>query len=86
MLRLSLHRRRQLMPWIFLGPGLLWLIVFFAIPLVNQLNVSLQTGDPETGYVFNWAFRTYADAISEYDDAVPALDRLRGDGDACCAS
>ncbi len=68
MLRLSLHRRRQLMPWLFLGPGLLWLIVFFAIPLVNQLNVSLQTGDPETGYVFNWAFSTYADVISEYSE------------------
>ena len=68
MLRLSLHRRRTLLPWIFLGPGLAWLIVFFAIPLVNQLNVSLQTGDPETGYTFTWAFGTYADAVSEYSE------------------
>src|ERR1044072_3417752 len=68
MLRLSLHRRRQLMPWIFLGRGLPWLVVFFPIPLVNQLNVSLQTGDPETGYVFNWAFSTYTDAISDYSE------------------
>ena len=68
MLRLSLHRRRSLTPWLFLGPGLAWLIVFFAIPLVNQLNVSLQTGDPETGYTFTWAFGTYADAVSEYGD------------------
>jgi spermidine/putrescine transport system permease protein len=68
MLRLSLHRRRALLPWIFLGPGLAWLVVFFAIPLVNQLNVSLQTGDPETGYTFTWAFGTYADAVSEYNE------------------
>jgi len=68
MLRLSLHRRRTLLPWMFLGPGLAWLIVFFAIPLVNQLNVSLQTGDPETGYTFAWAFGTYADAVSEYSE------------------
>src|SRR3954471_11934352 len=68
MLRLSLHRRRQLLPWIFLGPGLAWLVVFFAIPLVNQLNVSLQTGDPETGYVFNWEFSTYSNAISDYHE------------------
>src|SRR5215208_1580091 len=68
MLRLSLHRRRQLLPWIFLGPGLAWLIIFFAIPLVNQANVSLQTGDPETGYVFNWAFSTYSDAIADYHE------------------
>jgi len=67
MLRLSLERRRRLLPWLFLGPGLVWLIVFFAIPLVNQLNVSLQTGDPETGYTFTWAFGTYADAVSQYD-------------------
>jgi spermidine/putrescine transport system permease protein len=68
MLRLSLHRRRQLLPWIFLGPGLAWLVVFFAIPLVNQLNVSLQTGDPETGYVFDWAFSTYADVLGDYHE------------------
>ena len=66
MLRLSLQRRRRLLPWLFLAPGLAWLVVFFAIPLVNQLNVSLQTGDPETGYTFTWAFSTYADAVSEY--------------------
>ena len=66
MLRLSLRRRRQLLPWLFLGPGLLWLIVFFALPLVNQLNVSLQSGDAETGYAFNWAFSTYSDAIRDY--------------------
>lgn len=67
MLRLSLRRRRQLLPWLFLGPGLLWLVVFFAIPLVNQANVSLQSGDAETGYAFDWAFSTYTDAISDYD-------------------
>ena len=66
MLRLSLRRRRQLLPWLFLGPGLLWLIVFFALPLVNQVNVSLQSGDPETGYAFDWAFSTYTEAIKDY--------------------
>jgi spermidine/putrescine transport system permease protein len=65
-LRLSLRRRRQLLPWLFLGPGLLWLIVFFAIPLVNQLNVSLQSGDAETGYSFTWEFSVYTNAISDY--------------------
>jgi spermidine/putrescine transport system permease protein len=66
MLRLSLRRRRQLLPWLFLGPGLLWLIVFFAIPLINQLNVSLQSGDAETGYSFTWEFSVYTNAIKDY--------------------
>ncbi len=65
---MSLHRRRQLLPWLFLGPGLLWLVVFFGIPLVNQLYLSLQTGDAETGYVFDWNFGVYTDAISDYHE------------------
>ena len=58
--------RRQLTPWLFALPGLLWLVVFFAIPLANQLNVSLMTGDAEAGYTLTWSFSTYWDAISEY--------------------
>jgi spermidine/putrescine transport system permease protein len=67
-LRLSLRRRRSLLPWLFIGPGLAWLLLFFAIPLVNQANVSLQTGDPETGYAFTWAFSTYTNALSDYGE------------------
>jgi spermidine/putrescine transport system permease protein len=66
MLRLSLRRRRSLLPYLFLGPGLLWLIVFYAIPLVNQGGVSLMTGNPEDGYTLQWHFATYTDAISDY--------------------
>jgi spermidine/putrescine transport system permease protein len=64
----SLKRRRKLTPWLFIGPGLLWLIIFFAVPLVNQLNVSLQSGDPENGYTFNWNFGVYSSAISDYHE------------------
>jgi spermidine/putrescine transport system permease protein len=66
MLRLSLARRRTLLPYLFLGPGLLWLIVFYAIPLINQGGVSLMTGNPEQGYTLQWHFATYTDAISDY--------------------
>jgi spermidine/putrescine transport system permease protein len=66
MLRLSLKTRRTLLPYIFLGPGLLWLIVFYLIPLVNQGGVSLMTGNPEDGYVLHWHFATYTNAISDY--------------------
>ena len=66
MLRLSLRRRRQLLPYLFLVPGLLWLIIFFLIPLLNQAYVSLQSGDSELGYTFTWNFSTYSDAISNY--------------------
>jgi spermidine/putrescine transport system permease protein len=66
MLRLSLKRRRSLLPYLFLGPGMLWLIVFYAIPLVNQGSVSLMTGNPEQGYTLQWHFQTYVDAVGDY--------------------
>jgi spermidine/putrescine transport system permease protein len=66
MLRLSLKTRRTLLPYLFLGPGLLWLIIFYAIPLVNQGGVSLMTGNPESGYTLQWHFATYTNAISDY--------------------
>jgi spermidine/putrescine transport system permease protein len=67
-LRLSLRRRRALWPYLLIGPGLLWLVVFFLIPVLNQLNVSLQSGDPELGYSFTWHFSTYSDALSNYHE------------------
>jgi spermidine/putrescine transport system permease protein len=65
---LSLRRRRALLPYLLVGPGLAWLLVFFAIPAVNQLWVSLQTGTPEEGFsqTYNWS--VYPDAIGEYSE------------------
>ena len=63
---LSLNTRRRLLPWLFLGPGLLWLLIFFLYPLLNQFAVSLMTGNPEQGYNLTWAFHNYTDAISDY--------------------
>ena len=65
---MSLRRRRALLPYLLVGPGLAWLLVFFAIPAVNQLWVSLQTGTPEEGFSQTWNWSVYPDAISEYAD------------------
>jgi spermidine/putrescine transport system permease protein len=64
----SLNTRRRLLPWLFIGPGLLWLLIFFLYPLLNQAAVSLMTGNPEQGYDLTWAFSNYTDAISEYKE------------------
>src|SRR3954454_14941871 len=56
------------MPWLFLGPGLLWLIVFFAVPLYQQLVVSLMSGNAEQGFQFDWAFSSLTTVISDYHE------------------
>ena len=59
--------RRSLIPYALLAPGLLWLVVFFLIPLFYMGQISLKEGSIDTGYEFTWHFQTYIDAISNYD-------------------
>jgi spermidine/putrescine transport system permease protein len=65
---MGLRRRRIVTPYLLLLPGLAWLVVFFLVPALNQLYVSLQTGNFEIGYTFDWNWSTYSDAISKYDE------------------
>ncbi|MFI9205900.1 ABC transporter permease [Streptomyces sp. NPDC053048] len=59
-------RRRKLVPYWLLLPGILWLLVFFAAPLVYQASTSVQTGSLEDGFRVTWHFATYWDALTEY--------------------
>ncbi|MFD9127202.1 ABC transporter permease [Kitasatospora sp. NPDC059571] len=58
--------RRKLTPYWLLLPGIAWLVVFFAVPMVYQASTSLQTGSLEQGFKVTWHFATYWDAFSEY--------------------
>jgi spermidine/putrescine transport system permease protein len=58
--------RRKLVPYWLLLPGILWLIVFFALPLVYQASTSVQTGSLEEGFKVTWHFQTYWDALTQY--------------------
>ncbi|MFE9728331.1 ABC transporter permease [Streptomyces sp. NPDC005794] len=58
--------RRRLVPYWLLLPGILWLLVFFALPMVYQASTSVQTGSLEKGFQVTWHFRTYWDALADY--------------------
>jgi spermidine/putrescine transport system permease protein len=60
------RRHKGLLPWALLLPGLLWLIVFFALPLYYQGRISLETGSIFNGFHFDWHFGTYTHAWSQY--------------------
>ncbi|MGY0070045.1 ABC transporter permease [Streptomyces sp. QTS137] len=60
------RKRGRRTPYLLLLPGLLWLFVFFALPVVYQASTSVQTGSLEEGYEVTWHFATYWDALSEY--------------------
>jgi spermidine/putrescine transport system permease protein len=61
-----LHRHRGLTPYLLLAPGLAWLAVFFAVPLGFLAYQSLQSGNFDIGYSFDWAWGNYWDALRDY--------------------
>ena len=43
-------------------------MIFFAIPMVIMLRVSLETGTFDTGYRLTWNFGIYPEVIGQYWD------------------
>jgi spermidine/putrescine transport system permease protein len=59
--------RKAALPYLLLLPGLGWLVLFFAIPLVIMAIESLKTGTIDTGFRLTWEFSNYSDALRDYD-------------------
>jgi spermidine/putrescine transport system permease protein len=59
------HRHPRLTPYLLLAPGLLWLGVFFLVPLVYLGYQSLQSGI-YPGLEFTWEFSNFTEAFSDY--------------------
>jgi spermidine/putrescine transport system permease protein len=60
--------RKAALPYLLLLPGLGWLLLFFAIPLVIMALESLKTGTLDTGFQLTWEFSNYSDALSDYHE------------------
>ena len=64
---MSARFRKAALPYLLLLPGLGWLVLFFAIPLVIMFLESLKTGTIDTGFQLTWEFSNYTDALRDYD-------------------
>lgn len=65
----SVRRSRKLTPYLLLLPGLVWLAIFFVVPLITLLGTSTQTPAPsgETGaFQQTFRFANYWDALTAY--------------------
>lgn len=60
------RKPRNWVPYALLAPGLLWLVVFFAAPMVTLGSQSLQEGNVYDGYVFTGNVSIYVDALQKY--------------------
>jgi spermidine/putrescine transport system permease protein len=62
-----LHRHKGVVPYLLLSPGMLWLGIFFLIPLVYLGYTSLESGI-FPNFEFSWEFSNYSDAVSDYHE------------------
>jgi spermidine/putrescine transport system permease protein len=58
--------RRRIVPYLLLGPGTVWLLLFFVVPLFYMLRLSLESGVVGS-LEFTWNWSNYSDALSLYD-------------------
>ncbi|MBM2619762.1 ABC transporter permease [Actinoplanes sp. LDG1-06] len=62
--------KNKIAPYLLVLPGAVWLLIFFAVPMVAMLSLSLQEGDIVHGYRFTGHWQTYTEAISNYDTQI----------------
>ncbi len=58
--------RNRLAPFLLVMPGGLWLAIFFVVPMLAMLSVSLQTGSLETGFQQSFEWQNYTSVVSAY--------------------
>jgi spermidine/putrescine transport system permease protein len=58
---------RRRVPYLLLAPGLLWLAIFFVLPMIFMGVIALEEGSLEKGFELTWRFANFTDAISAYD-------------------
>jgi len=54
-------------PYFLMGPGLLWLTIFFVLPMLFMLSVSLYQGSLDTTFEMTWHFENFKTALTDYD-------------------
>ena len=62
--------RQRLVPYGLLGPGLLWLVVFFVVPMYFMGELALRSGSLTGGYTFSWAWSNFPDSLSGHTEQI----------------
>ena len=58
--------RSTLVPYLLILPGGLWLVVFFAAPLIFLISMSTQSGDVVSGFTQTFDWHNYVTGFSDY--------------------
>jgi spermidine/putrescine transport system permease protein len=62
--------RQRLVPYWLMGPGLLWLVLFFVVPMYFMGELALRSGTLTSGYTFDWAWSNFPDSLSGHTEQI----------------
>ncbi len=60
------RRLNRAVPWLLMAPGLLWLLVFYVLPIIQMFTYSISSGSLETGFVMTLSPDAYVTALSKF--------------------
>ncbi|MDQ3345007.1 MAG: ABC transporter permease [Chloroflexota bacterium] len=63
-----LRRHGGLIPYLFLLPGGLWLVVFFVLPMLTMASVALQEGTLGTGFRLTFNVGIFPEVLGRYSE------------------
>jgi spermidine/putrescine transport system permease protein len=55
--------RRRLVPYGLLGPGAIWLVLFFVVPMYFMGELALRSGTFTEGYTFSWDWSNFPNSL-----------------------
>ncbi len=55
--------RRRLVPYGLLGPGAIWLVLFFVVPMYFMAELALRSGSFTEGFNFTWEWANFPNAL-----------------------
>jgi spermidine/putrescine transport system permease protein len=60
------RRFNRAVPWLLLAPGLLWLLAFYVLPVIQMFTYSISTGSIETGFTMTLSADAYVEALTKF--------------------
>jgi spermidine/putrescine transport system permease protein len=60
------RRMGRFVPWLLLAPGLLWLLVFYVLPVIQMFTYSVSEGSIEEGFTLTLTADAYIEALTSF--------------------
>jgi spermidine/putrescine transport system permease protein len=60
------QRFNRAVPLLLLAPGLLWLLLFYVLPVIQMFTYSISTGSIETGFTITFSADAYVEALTKF--------------------